>query len=60
MVGLIFYNVAPGLGARSSIPPDGLVGEKPMPECPIVGTWRTGKAVHRLIEGMEPIKKVPD
>jgi len=61
MVGLIFYNLAPGLGARrASIPPDGLVGENPMPECPLVGTWRTDQPVHRLIEGPKPVRKVPD
>lgn len=50
MVGLIFYDVAPGV-AGVGCPPDVFIpAEDPMPECEIVGTWSAGEPVHRFVE----------
>lgn len=47
MVGLIFYDVAPGR-AGVGCPPDVFIPADPMPECEIAGTWSAGEPVHRL------------
>ena len=49
MVGMNFHNIAQGQ-PKGVCPPDTVVVEETMPECKIVGTWSTGKPVHRLIE----------
>src|ERR1700722_17594354 len=50
MVGLIFYDVAPG-PAGIGFPPDVFIpAEDPIPECKLVGTWCAGEPVHRFVE----------